>query len=34
MSVINLNIHKSAFNEVYYPYLMDYNNRYEIYMGG
>lgn len=32
--MINLNIHKRVFNDVYYPYLTDYKNRYEIYYGG
>lgn len=32
--MINLNIDKSVFNDVYYPYLKDYSNRYEIYYGG
>lgn len=32
--MINLNIDKSVFNDVYYPYLTDYSNRYEVYYGG
>lgn len=32
--MINLNIHKSAFNDVYLPHLTDYKNRYEVYYGG
>ena len=32
--MINLNIHKNAFNDVYYPHLLDYSNRYEVYYGG
>ena len=32
--MINLNIDKSVFNDVYYPYLKDYSNRYEVYYGG
>lgn len=32
--MINLNIDKSVFNDVYYPYLRNYSNRYEIYYGG
>lgn len=32
--MINLNIDKSVFNDVYYPYLKDYSNRYEVYFGG
>lgn len=31
---IQLNIKKQAFNEVYFPYLLDYSKRYEIYYGG
>lgn len=31
---ITLNINKNVFNEVYYPHLFDYANRYEIYYGG
>lgn len=34
MANININIKKSVFNEVYYPYLTDYSNRYEVYYGG
>ena len=29
--MITLNINKSVFNDAYYPYLMDYSNRYEVY---
>lgn len=29
--MITLNINKRVFNDVYYPYLMDYSNRYEVY---
>lgn len=32
--MINLNINKKVFNDVYFPYLTDYSNRYEIYYGG
>lgn len=32
--MINLNIHKSAFNDVYFPHLTDYSKRYECYYGG
>ena len=32
--VINLKINKRIFNEVYYPYLLDYSHRYEVYYGG
>lgn len=31
---INLNIKKSAFNEVYFPHLLSYSHRYEVYYGG
>lgn len=31
---IKLNINKNVFNEVYYPYLLNYKNRFEVYFGG
>ncbi|MBO5843460.1 MAG: PBSX family phage terminase large subunit [Bacteroidales bacterium] len=31
---INLNIKKTAFNEVYFPHLLNYSHRYEVYYGG
>ena len=34
MIVITLNINKNAFNEVYFPHLLDYKHRYEVYYGG
>lgn len=34
MPSIKLNIKKSAFNDSYYPHLLDYTNRYEVYYGG
>ena len=34
MAQINLNLKKSLFNEVYYPLLLDYSKRYEVYYGG
>ena len=34
MAQINLNLKKSLFNDVYYPLLLDYSKRYEIYYGG
>ena len=34
MPNINLNLKKKIFNDVYFPYLRDYNNRYEVYYGG
>lgn len=32
--MINLNISKRAFNDVYFPHLLDYKDRYEVYYGG
>ena len=29
-----LNLKKSLFNDVYYPHLLDYSHRYEVYYGG
>lgn len=34
MAQINLNLKKSLFNDAYYPLLLDYSKRYEIYYGG
>ena len=34
MSNIELHLKKTIFNEVYFPYLLDYSNRYEVYYGG
>lgn len=34
MASINLHIKKTAFLPVYYPYVEDYSNRYEVYWGG
>ena len=31
---INLKISKQQFNDVYYPHLLDYSHRYEVYYGG
>lgn len=31
---INLTIKKTAFNDEYYPHLLDYSRRYEVYYGG
>ena len=31
---MKLNIHKAIFNDAYYPYLLDYSHRYEVYYGG
>lgn len=33
MPQIKLNLSKGIFNDVYYPYLFDYENRYEVYFG-
>ena len=32
--MITLNIDKKVFNDVYFPHLLDYINRYEVYYGG
>lgn len=32
--MINLNINKKVFNDVYLPHLKDYSKRYEVYYGG
>lgn len=34
MGTIKLNLKKSLFNEAYFPHLLDYSNRYEVYYGG
>ena len=34
MPKINLNIKRTVFNDVYYPLLLDYTHRYEVYYGG
>ena len=31
---MKINIHKNIFNDVYYPHLLDYSTRYEVYYGG
>ena len=31
--VININVKRNIFNDVYYPYLLDYSKRYEVYYG-
>ena len=31
---MKINIHKEIFNDAYYPYLLDYGKRYEVYYGG
>lgn len=34
MARMVLNLKKSLFNDVYYPHLLDYQKRYEVYYGG
>ena len=34
MPQINLHIKKRVFNDVYFPHLLDYSKRYEVYYGG
>ncbi len=34
MPKITLHIKKRIFNDIYYPHLFDYSNRYEVYFGG
>ena len=34
MAAINIKLSKKLFNETYYPYLLDYKHRYEVYYGG
>ena len=34
MPKINLTIRPATFNDAYYPYLLDYTRRYEVYYGG
>lgn len=34
MPQINLKLSRKLFNDVYYPYLLNYTNRYEVYYGG
>ena len=34
MATVNLTIKETAFLPVYYPYVEDYSNRYEVYWGG
>ena len=34
MSTITLNISKKMFSPKFFPYLFDYSNRWEVYMGG
>lgn len=34
MAMINLDISRKIFNDVYLPHLLDYSNRYEVYYGG
>lgn len=32
--MINIQVSRKIFNATYYPYLLDYDNRYEVYYGG
>lgn len=32
--MINLSLSKRVFNDIYFPHLQDYKNRYEVYYGG
>ncbi len=32
--MINLQLSKQLFNDIYYPHLLDYSKRYEVYYGG
>lgn len=34
MPQINLKLDRGIFNDVYYPYLFDYSNRFEVFYGG
>lgn len=34
MPQINLKLSRKLFNDAYYPYLLDYSKRYEVYYGG
>ena len=34
MAQINLKINKNIFNDIYYPYLLEFDKRYEVYYGG
>ena len=34
MPKITLHIKKRIFNDIYYPHLFDYSNRYDVYFGG
>lgn len=34
MPNVNLNLSRKLFNDAYYPYLLDYSHRYEVYYGG
>ena len=31
---MKLNIHREIFNDIYFPHLLDYDKRYEVYYGG
>lgn len=34
LHIIDLNINKNIFNDAYFPYLYNYNKRFEVYYGG
>mgnify|MGYP004565872853 CR=1 FL=1 len=34
MPAIDLNISKNMFVPLYFPYLLDYSNRYNVFYGG
>ena len=34
MPQYNIKVSRNLFNDAYFPYLMDYSRRYEIYYGG
>lgn len=34
MPPINLKLNKKLFNDIYFPHLLDYSKRYEVYFGG
>ena len=34
MAKVKLSLSKTLFNDVYFPLLLDYKNRYEVYYGG
>ena len=34
MAIVKINIKKSIFNDIYFPHLLDYSKRYNVYYGG